>query len=92
MKLENKINLDDIIKLSHMEVINDLIKESADVLTKGGVQSKIDPENVAEVISEQYKRLFIKEFTKRYYDTISDKFEIVDRLEEIVEQLEASRL
>lgn len=64
-----KINLDDLIKLSHIDVLDYLIKRSAEEVEK---LDKFDIEAVAEIIAEQYTHLFQREFLKRYEDTISN--------------------
>lgn len=83
-----RINLDDIIKLAHFDVMNDLIKKSADeLLNKTNVNDRLNPELVAEIICEQYTELFTKEFLKRYEEIVSDRLEILDLLKELADEL-----
>jgi hypothetical protein len=64
---ELKIDLDDVIKLTHYEIIDYLIKRSADDINE---LDEFNIEQVAEVVAENYKKIFVTDFTKRYKDTI----------------------
>ena len=63
------INLDDIIKLSHIEVLDYLIKRTADDAEN---LDEFNVDAVAEIISDHYKTLFTKDFLKRYEKVIED--------------------
>ncbi|UFT98081.1 hypothetical protein KO561_12800 [Radiobacillus kanasensis] len=72
------INLDDLIRLSHLEILDYLIKRAAeDAENKDG---EFSPEDFAEIISEHYKNLFTKDFTARYEKLISDHFSVIRQL------------
>jgi len=64
-----KIDLNDLIKLSHLEILNNLIKRSAEDVNK---LEDFNIEKVADIISEHYKNLFCADFMSRYKKTLEN--------------------
>jgi len=70
------INLDDLIKLSHLEVLDYLIKRSAEDVTN---LDEFDIDEVANIISMHYKNLFTDDFLARYKKTVEDYKSMLDQ-------------
>lgn len=71
-----KINLDDLIKFSHLEILDYLIKRSAE---DAGKLDELDIEKFADIISEHYKNLFREDFISRYNKILDDYSNMINQ-------------
>lgn len=71
-----KINLDDLIKLSHLEILDYLIKRSAEDVRN---LDEFDIEKVADIISGHYKNLFSEDFISRYEKTLKEYSDMISQ-------------
>lgn len=74
--LDLKIEADDFIKLAHLDVLEDLIKVSADRAI--AAESK-EVEDLAETVADVYRDLFVKAFLDRYNKQVSTYFSLIDQ-------------
>ena len=71
-----KIVLDDLIKLAHVDIVDYLIKRSSEDANLAINSGILDPEKLADIIAEHYSKIFKDEFLKRYNDAVDERIKV----------------